>query len=198
MPEPAIASARRVGTLDNIAAVPASAQVTVRVAAPCSRFALRLGAADAARLGATGGIDLSLPINRFAGDRWIAARLGPDEWLLLAPDDAEQALPAAWLAAVAETHHALVDIGHRNIAIEVGGRAAAAVLNAGCPLDLDDRRFPVGHATRTLLGKAEIVLLRLPDRDGLPRYRIECWRSFGRYVHGFLEESAREHRIAPN
>ena len=39
------------------------------------------------------------------------------------------------------------------------------------------------------MGKAEIVLMRLDDR---PTYRVECWRSFASYVHGFLTEAARE------
>jgi sarcosine oxidase subunit gamma len=71
----------------------------------------------------------------------------------------------------------------------VSGRHAAEVLNSGCPLDLAEAAFPAGTATRTLLGKAEIVLMRLDDG---PTYRVECWRSFAQYVHGFLLEAARE------
>ena len=49
-----------------------------------------------------------------------------------------------------------------------------------------DAAFPVGAGTRTLLAKAEILLVRTaPDR-----YRVECWRSFATYVHGFLQEAA--------
>jgi sarcosine oxidase subunit gamma len=66
---------------------------------------------------------------------------------------------------------------------------AREVINGGCPLDLDDAAFPPGRATRTLLGKAEIVLLR-PDTPHT--YRIECWRSFAPYVRGLLAEVARE------
>jgi len=40
-----------------------------------------------------------------------------------------------------------------------------------------------------LLGKAEIVLIR-PASE--PSFRVECWRSFARYVHDFLCEAARD------
>ena len=59
----------------------------------------------------------------------------------------------------------------------------ADVLNAGCPLDLADARLSDRHRHAHLLGKAEIVLMRLDDA---PTYRVECWRSFAAYVHGFL------------
>jgi sarcosine oxidase subunit gamma len=62
------------------------------------------------------------------------------------------------------------------------------VLNGGCPLDLDPSAFPAGAATRTVFGKAEIVLLREAD----DRFRVECWRSFSDYVFGLLEAAARD------
>ncbi len=86
-------------------------------------------------------------------------------------------------------NHALIDIGHRSAGFEISGARAADALNAGCPLDLSARAFPTGTATRTLLGKAEIVLLRTDDA---PAYRLECARSFARYVDAFLADAARE------
>ena len=82
--------------------------------------------------------------------------------------------------------HSLVNVSHRNVGIDVSGRQAAAVLNAGCPLDLSESAFPPGSATRTLLGKSEIVLIRA---SAAPLYRVECWRSFSTYVHGLLNEA---------
>jgi sarcosine oxidase, subunit gamma len=48
----------------------------------------------------------------------------------------------------------------------------------------------VGMATRTLLGKAEIVLWR----QAVDRFQIDVWRSFAPYVREFLSEAAREFR----
>src|SRR5690606_22257751 len=122
-------------------------------------------------------------------DARIAARLGPDEWLLIAPSSPDDVLAGGIENALAGYFHSLVDVSHRNIAIEVSGREAPIVLNAGVPIDLDDAAFPAGSATRTVLGKAEIVLVR-PGTDRV--YRVECWRSFEPYVRQFLDEAARE------
>lgn len=52
---------------------------------------------------------------------------------------------------------------------------------------MDVSAFPVGMCTRTLLGKAEIVLWRTAPEV----FRIEVWRSFAAYLSAFLEEAAR-------
>ena len=116
--------------------------------------------------------------------------LGPDEWLLLASPADGPALAAALGHAMAGLPHSLVDVSHRQVGIEAAGPEAAAALNAGCPLDLDETAFPVGMCTRTVLAKAEIVLWRTePDV-----FRVEVWRSFADYVWLLLEEASREHR----
>jgi sarcosine oxidase subunit gamma len=122
---------------------------------------------------------IEIPINRAsqAGQR-LAARLGPDEWLLVGPESEAPASPPG--------HHSLVDVSHRYAAFTVEGKDAPLVLAAGCPLDLHPSVFTAGSATRTLLGKAEIVLWRLGEA---PSYRIECGRSFAPYVQRFLEEA---------
>jgi sarcosine oxidase subunit gamma len=120
----------------------------------------------------------------------MSARLGPDEWLL-ATGATELDPRAEITAGLVGTFHALVDIGHRNVGIEVAGRHAPEVLNGGCPLDLADHVFSPGTATRTIFGKAEIVLFRQgPERS----YHIECWRSFAPYVRDLLMDTAREFR----
>jgi sarcosine oxidase subunit gamma len=48
--------------------------------------------------------------------------------------------------------------------------------------------FPVGAATRTVLGKIEVVILRTGDTE----YRVEFWRSFSDYAFGFLSETAKD------
>jgi sarcosine oxidase, subunit gamma len=117
--------------------------------------------------------------------------LGPDEWLLLTLPADGPALAASLDHAMAGLPHSLVDVSHRQVGIEVAGPEAAAVLNAGCPLDLDEAAFPVGMCTRTVLAKAEIVLWRVAPE----LFRVEVWRSFAEYVWLFLEEASREHRV---
>ena len=110
--------------------------------------------------------------------------LGPDEWLLI--DSAESTLIAD-LAKVKVLHSA-VDISHRNIGIIVSGSGAEAVVSGGCPQDLSLRVFPVGAASRTVLGKIEVVIWRTAENT----FRVECWRSFSPYAFAFLQESARD------
>ena len=79
--------------------------------------------------------------------------LGPDEWLVLAPE------ADTGLARLDAGGHpaSVVDVSHRHASIEISGPAAVTCLNASCALDLHIAAFPVGMCTRTLLGKAEIV-----------------------------------------
>ena len=122
--------------------------------------------------------------------------LGPDEYLLLdtaAPDaNAAPGGPAAVADAIeralADTPHALVDISHRQFALELSGPHASAILNGACPLDLDLSEFPIDMCTRTVLAKADIVLWR----TRADAYHVEVWRSFSGYVTGVLAEIATE------
>jgi sarcosine oxidase, subunit gamma len=122
--------------------------------------------------------------------------LGPDEYLLLGGIDGQvatvesQAAEAAGALelALGRIPHALVNISHRQFALEVSGPHAATILSGGCPLDLDLSEFPVGMCTRTAFAKADIVLWRT-QQDA---FRLEVWRSFADYVTGLLREIAVE------
>lgn len=163
--------------------------VTLAMLPPCARFILR--GRPAASEAAAGPLGLRLPVvacrAATAGNR-AALWLGPDEWLILAPDADGPALAAALEAAMAGRPHALVDVGHRQEGLSLVGAQAATVLNAGCPLDFDHDAFPIGMCTRTVLAKSEIVLWR----DGAQAFRVEAARSFMPYVRQYLTEAARE------
>ena len=115
--------------------------------------------------------------------------LGPDEYLLLAAaEDPADLVQQRLDAALAAVPHALVDISHRQTGFALSGRLSASTLNAGCPLDLSIEAFPVGMCTRTVLGKAEIVLWRTAEEI----FHVEVWRSFQRYTEELLREIARQ------
>jgi sarcosine oxidase subunit gamma len=121
--------------------------------------------------------------------------LGPDEFLLLDLAATDQDAPAAAAAlehALRDTPHALVDVSHRQFALEVSGPHAEIILRGACPLDLHISQFPVGMCTRTLLAKADITLWRTRD----DAFHMEIWRSFAGYVGGLLQEIAREFQPA--
>jgi sarcosine oxidase subunit gamma len=126
--------------------------------------------------------------------------LGPDEYLLLdampgvytAPGAASD-VAGALERALADVPHALVDISHRQFALELSGPHAGAILSGGCPLDLDLDEFPIDMCTRTAFAKADIVLWR----TRADAFHIEVWRSFSGYVTGVLAEIAAEFYGAP-
>ena len=158
------------------------AEVRIASLDPCARWSLRIREALP-----VDGVALELPVNRASRvEGRLCARLGPDEWLLCAPEGA-----APTCDALEGRHHSLVDVSHGYAAFAIEGDAAHLVLAAGCPLDLDPTVFTAGSATRTLLGKAEIVLWRI---DAAPAFRVECARTFAPYVQAFLQEAAREFR----
>ncbi len=161
------------------ASTPRQGSPTVTPLPPAARFVFRGRGPAIEAAGTAFGVALPIIACRAAeaGDR-AALWLGPDEWLLLAPEAESLAIEGG----------SLVDVSHRQVGLAVAGRRAARLLNAGCPLDLDLAVFPIGMCTRTVFAKAEIVLWRRAETE----FRIEVWRSFSAYVSQYLEESVKE------
>ncbi|KQT87483.1 sarcosine oxidase subunit gamma family protein [Aurantimonas sp. Leaf443] len=165
------------------------ASVGVTPLPPEGRLSFRARAKALAGRADVAGFPLSGAMNTrtLAGER-AALKVGPDEWVLVCPaGECEEAMEAV-AAAMGGAPHSLVDVSHRDVSFEVAGPDAAAVVNAGCPIDLSPAAFPVGSATRTLLGKSDIVLAR----TGADTFRITAWRSFAPYVQAFLADAARD------
>ena len=162
-----------------------AAGVALTPAAPANRVSLRADPADAKALSKVLGLEF--PVTPKASARndhgRLVAWLGPDEWLVID----ENADPLADLEKVTALHSA-VDISHRNTAILVSGKGARATVQSGCPQNLSDKVFPVGSATRTVMGKIEVVILRTAENE----FRVECWRSFSDYAFGMLSEAAKD------
>jgi sarcosine oxidase subunit gamma len=161
----------------------------LRMKPVATRFIFRGAAAAQSAAGTAFGVTLPADACRaHTGNSRAALWLGPDEWLLLAPDGEGDAIAGAIAGAVGDLPHSLVDVSHRQVAFEVTGPHAEWLLEAQCPLPLNLDAFPVGMCTRTVFAKAEIVLWRVA-RD---TFHVEVWRSFSRYVVDLLSEVARE------
>lgn len=173
-------------------ALPDNARVTVTACGFATRFVLR------------GGIDVGDPVAAAFGPRpplapmrsavsgsRAALWMSPDEWLLL-DEVVNPDIGATLEQALANIPHALIDVSHRNCAIEISGDGAARLLNAGVNLDLDLAAFPLGMVTRTLLLKAEIVLWRREAH----RFRLETTRSFGPYIAAILSKAASDQEFS--
>jgi sarcosine oxidase, subunit gamma len=134
------------------------------------------------------GIVLERQINSFIAIGTLTiARLGPDEWLMLDAMRSPEGIRRAVSLAFEDKFYSLVEISDRHVAVRVRGDLSRALVNGACPMDLSDQVFPLGSATRTVLGKAEIVLLRTTDG-----FEIECGRSFGSYVGALLAHNSRQ------
>ena len=155
---------------------------------PAARYILRGG--EPVRSAAAAAVGVGIPAEacraKMQGER-AALWLGPDEWLLITPEPEGAAFAGSLAKALSALPHSLVDVSHRQSACELRGPHAATLLAAGCPLDLDERAFPVGMCTRTVLAKAEVVLWR----TAAERFRLEVARSFVAYVSEFLAEAER-------
>jgi sarcosine oxidase, subunit gamma len=165
----------------------------VRPLPPASRFVLR--GAPAVMAAAAKALDLNISDTACRSatrgqpnSEWAALWLGPDEQLLLAPVPDGEDITARLRDSLSALPHSLVDVSHRQVAIEISGPTAQTLLNSGCPLDLHISAFPTGMCTRTVLGKVDIVLWR----RGASTFHVEVWRSFAGYATRFLAESARE------
>jgi sarcosine oxidase subunit gamma len=163
--------------------------LTIERTGPAARFVLRGSEAVARAAGIALQLELAPAVGRAVERDGIAALcLGPDEWLLLGAPERESELQQRLNAALQSLPHSLVNAGHRDVAFVLRGSAAADVINAGCPLDLRTAVFPADCCSRTLLGKAEIVLWR----SGAQAFRIETARSLAAYVNEFLLLAARD------
>lgn len=165
--------------------IAAFANVSITPVPAASRLSLRARPDAVAALSKALGVDLpAKPKTSVSKGSRTACWLGPDEWLIL--DEVGKNLMAD--AAKSKVLHSATDISERNTAISVSGPNAEGTLSAGCPQNLSLTAFPVGAVSRTLLGKAEVIILRTGDEA----FRVECWRSFSDYVFTYLSEAGRD------
>ena len=114
--------------------------------------------------------------------------LGPDEWLVVALGRDPGALEAEIREAVGDAFVTVVDVSAGRIALELDAPHARTILERGCALDLDPRRFGPGSCAQTLLARAQVILWALGSPDE-PRYRLLIRPSFATYVLTWLADS---------
>jgi sarcosine oxidase subunit gamma len=161
--------------------------LTVRPAADTARFSLRIDPSEIAQASNAFGLDLPAKIGDVAvSPDKIAACLGPDEWYLRTSLPGQEAVETAFADLYATVPHSLVDVGHRDVGIEIRGADAALALQSAIPFDVE--AMPVPSGCRTIFDKTQIVLVR----EAADRFRIEVWRSFADHVWGVLRAASRE------
>lgn len=166
---------------------PQSARVTIRPVDDCARFNLRIDAQGLAAASSVWGSPLPASIGELTvnGSR-LAACIGPDEWFLIAPLDEQASIESGFAQLYSTTIHSLVDVGHREVGIAIEGAQAVEAVQACIAFDV--ARMKAGGACRTIIDKAQIILLREAD----DRFRIEVWHSFSDHVWHLLDGICRE------
>ncbi len=159
----------------------------VKTLAPAAYFVLR---GDISVMQAAGSVIGAVPsataCRAVTGSTWSALWLGPDEQMLLGPLAEQSRFESALCAALGTLPHSLVDVSHRQVAFELAGPQAPAVLNAACPLDLDLAAFPVSMVTRTVFAKTEIILWRKAPAV----FHVDVWRSYAEYLTALINMAA--------
>ncbi|GAB2752379.1 sarcosine oxidase subunit gamma [Salinifilum aidingensis] len=128
--------------------------------------------------------------DRVTGDRRHAAlRLGPDEWLLVAPDGQAGRVTAAVREALGGSSGTVVDVSAQRTTLRLSGARSRDVLEKLCSTDLHPRAFGPGQCAQVLVGRAQVVLWQVADE---PAYRIMVRCSFAEYLADLLVDAMAE------
>jgi sarcosine oxidase subunit gamma len=122
------------------------------------------------------------------GDR-RAFWLGPDEWLVVGPEDQEKALVQSLLDGLGGAFGSVVDVSANRTTLEVGGPKARDILAQGIPIDLDPLFFGPSNCAQTLLAKAHVIVEGRNEEGTLHLY---IRSSFASYVADWLLDAATE------
>ena len=120
----------------------------------------------------------------------LALWLGPDEWLVVTPPDAQAPLAESLEAALQGVHASVADVTGGQTVITLSGPKAREVLAKGCPLDLHPTVFRPGDCTQTLLAKSNVTLRCVDDS---PSFELTVRRSFAEYAALWLQDAAQEY-----
>jgi sarcosine oxidase subunit gamma len=96
--------------------------------------------------------------------------LGPDEWLIVGPEDQEDVLEQALRDGLNGAVGSIVDVSASRTVLEVRGAKTRDLLAHGVPIDLDARSFAPGHCAQTLLGKAQVIIVGGTDEAAFHLY----------------------------
>ncbi|MEM8744812.1 MAG: sarcosine oxidase subunit gamma family protein [Pseudomonadota bacterium] len=121
--------------------------------------------------------------------------LGPDEWLVVAPDARELALLDALQKTLAKQHAAVIDLSANRTVIELSGPSARAVLEKGCLHDLHPRAFPVGRVVGTIMARTQVFLEKTAEGPDVFRLYVRC--SFARHLADWLLDAMVEFATEP-
>ncbi|MEQ8710956.1 MAG: sarcosine oxidase subunit gamma family protein [Rhodospirillales bacterium] len=117
--------------------------------------------------------------------------MGPDEWMIVAPDGEQQALIGKLALQLADRHSAITDVSANRTTLELHGPKSIEVLQKGCLLDLHPSKFLAGHCAGTNLARSQVIVEKIDDHA---TWRIYPRWSFANYVADWLIDAMMEYR----
>jgi len=127
-----------------------------------------------------------------AGERSLLW-LGPDEWMLVAPDGEAAALETDLRAALTGPHTQVVDVSDYYTVITLTGARGRDVLARLVTIDLHPRHFAKGRVVGTLAGSANIIIwLRDESAAAGPVFDLIVRWSMADYLWCLLADAAAE------
>lgn len=150
-----------------------------------------------AAVGAVIGIDLPVkPNTTQRGGGTTALWLGPNEWLLVVPGEAD-AIAAELSSAMSGILHAVNNVSDSRTALLLTGNSARDLLAKGTSLDVHSSVFKPGDCAQSTLALTHMLLHQLAEAEaGGPVYEIYVHRSFADYAWRWLERAAAEYGFA--
>ena len=116
--------------------------------------------------------------------------LGPDEWLIVTPDESRKGIEHDLRQSLTAQHFALTDVSGGQTALHLHGRHVRDVLAKGCPVDFHPRVFGIGQCAQSHLGKAPVLIGQIEEQ---PYFELIVRRSFAEYLWTWLEVAAAEY-----
>ncbi|WP_019806748.1 sarcosine oxidase subunit gamma [Saccharomonospora halophila] len=117
--------------------------------------------------------------------------LGPDEWLVLAPEGESERLQDVLRTAIGDEFGSVTDVSGKRTVLEISGPDTRDLLAKGCAVDLHPRAFGRDRCASTMLARAQVVLV-CRDVD-TPVFRVLVRSSFARYLADWLTDAAAEY-----
>jgi sarcosine oxidase subunit gamma len=139
------------------------------------------------------GVPLPMQPNRVASMRELRTLwLGPDEWLVTAPEGLFPDLIGRLSRAPANRHAAVTDLSASRAIIEIAGPRARDLLGKGSGLDLHPRAFGPGQCAQTVFARLPVIIDQL---GAAPLYRLFVRRSAALWLAEWLIDAAQEFRF---
>jgi sarcosine oxidase subunit gamma len=120
--------------------------------------------------------------------------IGPDEFWIVTPEDAQSELAEKLGSALSGVHHQVADVSSYYTAIDLAGPRSREMLMKLTTLDMDRSAFTEGQVAGSNFGAAQATLWQsgADDADGGPVFRLFVRRSMADYLWCLLAEAGFE------